>query len=235
MRVAAVQFRAVPGPKAVALERLRLLALRAAPAADLVVLPELAATPYLFPRPALARVVAEPPDGPTLAALAPVARRHRCWIVVGFVEDAGARMHNSALVIGPGGALRCVYRKSLLFPPDAWWCHPGEGAYPAFDTGVGRFGVGICMDLNDPTFVGWCREACLDAVAFPTNWLEEGAPVWPYWASRLAGTGAALVAANTYGREGPLRFAGRSAILTEEAILAAAPPEGDAVVIATLG
>lgn len=234
MRVAAVQFKPVRGRKREALARLRTLAGQAGRAAELVVLPEMAATGYLFPRPELARAVAEPAVGPTFRALAPVAVERRCWIVAGFAEDAGERLYNSAMVLDPDGALAFVYRKTLLFPPDAWWCLPGDSGYRAFETEAGRFGVGICMDLNDEAFTAWCRSAVLDAVAFPTNWVEEGVDVWPYWQARLAGTGAALVAANSYGSEGPLSFTGRSAIVTEGEVLASAPSAGDAVIAATL-
>lgn len=229
MRVAAVQFKPRRGHKAEALRALCDLVRRAAPGADLVVLPEMAATGYLFRTVEAARAVAEPPEGPTFQALAPLAAAHRAWLVAGFAEDAGSRLYNSALVIDPDGALAGVYRKTLLFPPDYWWAHPGDSGYLAFDTGRGRFGVGICMDLNDDRFVAWAATAGIEAIAFPTNWVQEDSDVWGYWADRLRGVDAALVAANSYGPEGPIAFTGRSAVLRRGEVLASAPATGNAV------
>lgn len=230
MRVAAVQFKAEKGRHVLSLAVLRALAEEAAWESDLVVLPEMAATGYLFPSPEAARQVAEPADGATFYVLAPVAVANRCWLVAGFPEIDGDRLFNSALVIDPTGALRFVYRKTLLFEPDEWWALPGDSGYRTFDTDAGRFGVGICMDLNDDGFVVWCAGADLDAIAFPTNWVQEDADVWEYWRMRLLGVDAALVAANTYGSEGPVSFTGRSAILQRGVVLASAPVSGDTVI-----
>jgi len=230
MRVAAVQFKAEKGRKVLSLAVLHALAEEAAWESDLVVLPEMAAVGYLFPSPEEARRVAEPANGPTFSILAPVAAAHHCWLVVGFPEVDGDRLFNSALVIDPTGALRFVYRKTLLFEPDEWWALPGDSGYRAFDTEAGRFGVGICMDLNDDAFVRWCAGADLDAIAFPTNWVQEDVDVWDYWRARLWGVDAALVAANTYGTEGPVAFTGRSAVLQDGVILASAPETGNVVI-----
>jgi len=234
MQVSAVQFKPRRGQKAAALQALGALVDQAAPGADLVVLPEMAAIGYLFRTPAAARAVAEAPEGPTFQALAPLAKAHRAWLVAGFAEDAGPRLYNSALVIDPDGAVAGVYRKTLLFPPDYWWAEPGDSGYLAFDTDAGRFGVGICMDLNDDRFVTWARSARLDALAFPTNWVQEDGDVWGYWRARLHGVDGALVAANTYGPEGPIAFRGLSAILRRGEVLASAPATGDAVIRAAL-
>lgn len=235
MRVAAVQYKPVKGRRDDALADLRRLVSEAAPGSDLVVLPEMAATGYLFPSDEAAGEVAEEPEGPTFQALAPLAAEHGAWLVAGFPERAGDRLYNSALVVDPAGELRFVYRKTLLFPPDHWWAEPGDSGYRAFDTDVGRFGIGICMDLNDDRFLRWMSSAVLDVLAFPANWIQEDADVWGYWAHRMRLSGAALVAANTYGPEGPVEFVGRSAILREDGeVLAHAGPTGEAVIRAVV-
>ncbi len=237
MRVGAVQFRAVRGDVEASRRRLVALARQAAEGSDLVVLPEMAATGYVFPDAAAVRAVSEPPDGPTLAALAPVAREARCWLVAGFPERAGERLFNSALVVDPAGALRFVYRKTLLYEADTPWATPGDSGYRAFDTDAGRFGVGICMDLNDDGFVAWAAGADLDAIAFPTNWVadDSGTSVWDYWAWRLGPMRAALVAANTWGQQDHVRFTGASAVLQQRWVLSHLPEEGDGVLRARAG
>jgi predicted amidohydrolase len=229
VRVGFVQFRARKGDLEGSRSALVALAERAAEGVDLCVLPEMAVSGYVFPDAAAVRQVAERPDGPTARALAAVARRRGCWLVAGFAEDAGDRLYNSALVFDRDGGLAFVYRKTLLYDADLPWATPGDSGYAAFDTGVGRFGVGICMDLNDDRFVAWVRGAGLRAVAFPTNWVSDdsGVDPWAYWAWRLQGVDAALVAANTWGTDGDTRFTGRSAVLRSRVIRAHLPEQGD--------
>lgn len=252
MRVAAIQYKATKGDPHASRRALVRLAEQGARGADLVVLPEMAATGYLFANRAAVLRHAELPRGPTFAALAPVAAAHRCWLVVGIVEDAGVDLFNSALVIDPAGELAFTYRKTLLFDADTTWATRGDSGYRRFDADAGSFGVGICMDLNDPGFTEWAASARLDAIAFPTNWLDEGQPIHGYWAARIAGTGATLVAANSWGFDpltfagryprrrtagrraaGPLLgvpFLGRSTVMTERRLVAVGPAGGNAIV-----
>ncbi|MEZ4235727.1 MAG: carbon-nitrogen hydrolase family protein [Myxococcota bacterium] len=237
MRVGLVQYRARKGDGAGSRGDLVRLATAAAREAQLVVLPEMAATGYAFADAAAVRAVAEPADGPTAAALGAVARAERVWLVAGFPEQAGDRLYNSALVLDPQGRVAFVYRKTLLYDADVPWATPGDSGYRAFETDFGRFGVGICMDLNDDAFVDWVGRSRLDAVAFPTNWVEEpgsGIETWAYWAWRMAGQKAALVAANTWGTDGAMSFTGLSAVLQGGRILASLPAAGDGAVVVTL-
>lgn len=234
MKVAAVQFKARPGDPDASRDALVALATEAADGTDLLVLPEMAVTGYRFEDAEAAREVAEPAGGPTFEALSPIARQNDCWLVCGFPEDAGGKLYNSALVIDPRGALHTTYRKTCLYKDDHTWATPGDGTYPLVDTPRGTFTVGICMDLNDDAFVAWIQEKRPRALAFPTNWVDEDENVWSYWAWRLIDTGCALVAANTYGAEGDLRFRGESAILDDRTILAAGPPDGDEILRAVL-
>ena len=233
MRVAAVQFKPVRGAQVEALTRLQALARRGA-GAELIVLPEMASTGYVFANRAEIAVVAEDVDGPTFTALSPVARELGAWVVVGFAERANDAFFNSALVIDPTGARRFVYRKTLLYDADVPWATPGDSGYRVFDTEHGSFTLGICMDLNDDRFVAWCRGAAARVVALPTNWLDEGEDVWSYWMWRMLGVPSALVAANTYGPEGALAFRGESAIIDRLRVLATAPATGDTVLSAEL-
>jgi len=84
---------------------LDLIARAAAQGADLVVLPELAATGYLLDDPAAAAAAAEPVAGGTrLRAWSAAAARPRLHLVAGFAERGpGWRPYPRAAVIGPGG------------------------------------------------------------------------------------------------------------------------------------
>jgi predicted amidohydrolase len=234
MRVAAVQYKARKGDLDTSLSELVDLATLAAQGRDLVVLPEMAATGYWFPDSGSARLVAETPDGPTYRALAEVARQHGCWLVSGFVEDAGDKLYNSAHVIDPTGKLAHVYRKTMLYEADLPWATPGDSDWRTFETHAGDFAVGICMDLNDDGFIDWLTEHRPRALAFPTNWVDQDHDPWNYWAWRLLETGTALVAANSYGPDGELTIRGESAILLGSTLLATAPKVGNTVLGAIL-
>lgn len=248
MRIAAVQFKARPSFD----EGLRALVQHveeAGRAAELVVCPEMALRGYAFTSRAQVLPVAETADGPTATALGAVARRVGCWVVCGLPERAGDRVYNAALVIDPSGRVVSVYRKTLLFEADVPWAHPGDSGYQAFDADGGRFGVGICMDLNDDRFLAWCQREALDVIALPTNWVQEEGSVWDYWRERLytgwppeldfegrvpdrARVDALLVGANSYGREGAYTLSGASAALTWRSVLVGAPDRGDRVLVA---
>jgi predicted amidohydrolase len=234
VRVAAVQFKADRANPKGARASLAGWVGRAAIGSDLVVCPEMAATGYIFADRAAASLVAEDPTGPTFQALRVHAKENGAWVVAGFPERAGDTLYNSAMVIDARGELAFVYRKTLLFEADETWACPGDSGYVAFETAFGRFGVGICMDLNDPMFLEWSSDSKLDALAFPTNWLDEGGDVWPYWRWRASQAGTTLIAANTYGHDAPLDFVGRSAVVTAARVLSGAPARGDVVVRATL-
>ncbi|MEM6927384.1 MAG: carbon-nitrogen hydrolase family protein, partial [Myxococcota bacterium] len=232
-----VQFRAVKGDVETSRERLVALVERAAVDADLVVCPEMAVTGYVFEHADDVRRVAEPARGPTFEALREVARTRRCFVVAGFPEIDGDTLYNSAWVIDDRGELAFVYRKTLLYTEDLHWAEPGDSGYHAFDVAGVRVGVGICMDLNDDRFVDWIADAECEAVAFPTNWVrsdDDQVDTWTYWAWRLGGLSAALVAANTWGCDGDIEFSGRSAVLADRTIHAALPPCGDGVLRATI-
>lgn len=236
MHLAAVQFKS----KRENLERSRIalvgLVELAAPKSDLVVCPEMATPGYVFESVDSVRQLAELPEGSTFQALSKVAERHRAWVVCGFPErcpDTGL-LFNSAMVIDEFGELVHVYRKSLLYEADEVWATPGRREYPLLRTPFGSLSVGICMDMNDPAFVAWLQRMQPDVLAFPTNWLDEGEPVWPYWVWRLQGIHSALVAANSYGPDGPISFCGTSAIVRGPRVLAGLGPSGDGVARARL-
>src|SRR5918994_3375717 len=69
----------------------------AAAGAQVVVLPELAASGYVFRDAAEARALAEPPGGPTVSGWAERAAAHGLVVVGGFAEEAGQTLYNSAV------------------------------------------------------------------------------------------------------------------------------------------
>ena len=139
--------------------------------ADLVVLPELATSGYVFETVDELRAVAVSDDHEIFGEWAELAAtREGAVIVGGFAELADdGRLFNSAAVVDASG-VRASYRKVHLWDQEKRFFTPGADAPPVVSTAHGRVGVMICFDLEFPE---WTRIAALagaDILAVPTNW-----------------------------------------------------------------
>ena len=124
--------------------------LAAVAGADLLVLPELAASGYEFADRDEALALAEPfGDGPISVATARIAETHRVTLVVGYPERDGARLYNSCLLASPDGRL-ANYRKLHLFDRELALFDPGDRAPEVVETPAGRVGMMICFDWVFP-------------------------------------------------------------------------------------
>jgi predicted amidohydrolase len=93
---------------------------------------------------------AEAVPGPTTEFLGDLARRLKVWIVAGLYERSGARLYNTAVLVGRDGRLVGRYRKMSL--PDEeieGGITPGSET-PVFETDFGRVGLMICWDSSYP-------------------------------------------------------------------------------------
>ncbi len=118
--------------------------------ADLLVLPELFNTGYLFTDAGeVAALSEEIPGGKTADFLMGLAKRKGIHLLGGLAERDGARCYNSAVLVSPRGVVG-TYRKVHLFFEEKLWFAPGEGEFPVFDIGVCRLGVMICFDWFFP-------------------------------------------------------------------------------------
>jgi len=137
--------------------------------AEVVVLPELMSSGYVFESQREARALAERPDGPTVTAWTQLAAEHNVVIVGGFCEAADMQVFNSAVLVDRSG-LRCVYRKAHLWDAEPQWFAAGAAPPPVVVTQYGRIAVMICYDLEFPE---WVRLPALDGAQLlcaPTNW-----------------------------------------------------------------
>lgn len=143
--------------------------------AQLIVLPELATSGYVFRDLEEVREVAEPADGPTTRRLAALAKQRDLVVVAGFPERSGNLLYNSAVLVDQSG-IRAVYRKAHLWDQESDFFTPGSAPPPVVDTAVGRVGMVVCYDLEFPE---WMRAVALqgaDVVCAPTNWPAEARP-----------------------------------------------------------
>lgn len=235
VRVAAVQYRPVPGDREANLVALEALVLRAgAQGASLVVLPELCTTGLVLGSPAAAAALAEPLGGATTERLGRIARRTGAHLAAGLpTRSAGGELHNTQVLLGPRGDLLGHYHKNHLYGTDFSWAQPGRG-YRVVPTALGAVGLCVCFDVN---FAGaWeaLRAGGAELVAFSTAWVDE-APPWPHWLGPVGRYQIPLVAGNTWGEEGEIRFSGGSGVLHPAGgLVAATAPDGDAVVASDL-
>jgi len=139
--------------------------------AELVVLPELCDSGYVFTGEAEARALASPAaDNPTLRGWQALAGRHATTIVGGFCElGEDGLVYNSAAVVGADGAL-AVYRKAHLWDAEKLVFTPGEAPPPVVELPFGRIGLMICYDLEFPEWVRLPALAGADLIAAPVNW-----------------------------------------------------------------
>jgi predicted amidohydrolase len=143
----------------------------AAAGAELVVLPELCNTGYVFQSRAEARALAEEvPAGPTSAPWMEIAARRKLHIVAGITERDGDRLYNAAVVIGPDGFIG-RYRKVHLWADEALYFTPGDLGFPVFDTPLGRIGCHICYDCWFPESFRLAALQGAEIMCVPTNWV----------------------------------------------------------------
>ena len=125
--------------------------------ADLVVLPELCTTGYLFPSRSEVAKLAEPvPASHTCETMATLSRETGSTIVWGMPVLAGSRIFNSAVMVTPLGEFH-VYHKAHLFVDEKDLFDPGDSPFPVFDvflpspSGRGKgegikIGMLVCFD-----------------------------------------------------------------------------------------
>lgn len=152
--------------------RTRAAILRAAAAgAQVVVVPELANTGYMFADLSELQGVAEPLDGPTVQEWTELARDHQLIVVGGLAEKGtGGVVYNTAVLLDESG-LRASYRKVHLWDNEKNNLFTaGSDLPPVVDTALGRIGVMVCYDLEFPE---WVRMAALEGAELlcaPVNW-----------------------------------------------------------------
>jgi N-carbamoylputrescine amidase len=221
--------------------------------ARLILLSELFATPYFCQDQIAAFFDLAAPfqSHPLLARFAALARELGVVLPVSFFERSGPAFYNSVVVIDADGAMLGTYRKSHI--PDGpgytekFYFSPGDSGFRAWDTAVGRIGVGICWDQWFPEAARIMALKGAEILLYPTAIGSE--PQDPtldtagHWQRVMQGHAAAnlvpVVAANRFGveegRQGTtITFYGTSFIAgpTGE-LLTAANRSSEAVLTAT--
>ena len=237
-RVAAWQCR--PGPLDVEgnLRRLdQICATAAARQVEVLVTPEMFASGYGLTPEQVSRL-AEDSGGPTEAAVAQIARRHRLAIVYGHPESAASgRPYNAATLVGPDGVVRGRHRKVHLFGDvDRALFSPSAQRPAAFDFDGSRAGLLICYDVEFPEAV---RRLAIDGartVLVPTANMAGYEVVQQLLVrARACENGCGLVYANYCGADDLFEYNGLSVICGPGGeVLAQASAQGEELIVADL-
>jgi len=193
----------------------RALSLSAPLDAELIVIPELWSSGYVFSsRAEVARLAEDARRGVTARALASAARRERRHYVAGFPERHAGRFFNSAMLVGPGG-VRAIYRKLHLFEREREWFSPGDLPLAVHRVGRARVGMMICFDWRFPEVARVLALMGADVLAHPSNLVFSQAPEG--MRTRALENHVYAVTANRTGIEsrpgGRVAFTGRSQIV----------------------
>jgi predicted amidohydrolase len=242
--VACAQIEPVVGRKRENLEKSADWIERAAKAgANLVVLPELCDSGYVFDsRTEAAALASRYDDGESTDLWTELAKARNLVVVAGFCERVGDRLHNSAAVIGPQGRIG-LFRKVHLWGDENLFFTPGDLGFPVFDTPLGTIGVGVCYDGWFPEFFRSCALKGAELVCVPTNWVPIPGqdPSREAMANILLMAAAhsnsiCIAAANRVGTERGQPFIGQSLIVSHTGWPVAGPasPDREELIVAEI-
>lgn len=206
---------------------------------DLAVLPELWATGYFaFDR---YDAEAEPLDGPTIEALAVVARSKGTWLLAGSVVERDPRgcLYNTSVLLDSGGQIAHSYRKVHLFGHNSRersLLTAGESIAVA-STPLGKLAVTTCYDLRFPELYRCAVDQGAEVFLVPSAWPRARADHWDVLTrARAIENQAYVVAVNGVGpAAGGVELAGRSrAVDPWGDVVTEAPDSNEATLLVTL-
>ena len=212
------------------------IAAAAAFGAELVVLPELSDTGYVFADRDEAAALADP--GPTVDGWVADAREFDVVVVGGYCDRAGDTLTNSAAVVDGSGVL-ARYDKVHLWGREPEVFTPGAAPPPVVDTAIGRIGLLVCYDLEFPEWVRLAADGGADVVAAPVNWPladrpEGERPIEVVKAQAAAAYyGVHVVVADRCGNDRGTRWVGGACIVDRTGYLAAGPSLENAPALVT--
>lgn len=206
--------------------------------ADVLVLPELANSGYMYAAPIDLAPYAEPGDGsgPFLTALHGLAAETGGVIVTGFAERAADGLYNSAAAVNATGVVQ-VYRKTHLFLNEKSLFLPGNTGFRVFEHGGARIGMMVCFDWYFPESARTLALAGAQIIAHPSNLVLPHCQT--AMVTRCLENRVFAVTTNRYGTEelgaASLTFTGASQLVNPLGQrLLEAPVVGDCVLIAEI-
>ena len=222
VRVALVQFDAVPEAVPENLDKMRQWVLEARKAgARWIMFHEGTVCDYT---PSLATFAEAVPDGRSTRAMATLAQEHDCFISFGLSESDKGKYFITQVFVGPEGLVH-RYRKSWLWRTTEdqgyrnEWARYDPGAGPEiFELDGVRATCFICADGEAPRCIERARLLGPEIVFFPNN--RGALPDFEVFGERARAIGAPMLVTNRTGRSwahdsagGCVIFSGRGEIL----------------------
>jgi len=235
VRIGCCQIEPKVGRKQENVEKTILFAEEAAEGgADIILLPELANTGYVFEtRSEAFELSEEVPKGETVQAWESFARKQKAYLVAGISEREEGRLYNSSVLIGPDGYIG-KYRKLHLWDREKLFFEPGDLGLPIFHTPFGRLAMYICYDMWFPELARIYALLGVDAILNVTNWVasenrtEDGRVTEAICVAQANLNSIFIAAADRIGVERGQPFLGRSMIASPTGELLAGPASYDA-------
>jgi len=225
----------------------RLVRDAAAGGARLIVLPEKWNVPLGDPERMLA--AAQPLDGPTVRWASALARELGIDLVAGSIVErveGQAKGANTSVHLGPDGELRAVYRKLHLFDVEVAGevyresdtDEPGDEIVSSQLADGTVLGMSVCYDIRFPELYRALAARGARILSVPAAFtLRTTRDQWEVMLrARAIENQVFVVAANQFGEHAPRKSSGgRSSIVDAwGAVLAQAPEEGEAAIVADL-
>lgn len=187
---------------------------------DLIVIPELANSGYLFTSQDEVRELSEIiPDGEYCCVLKEISASKKSYIVSGICERDRDTYYNSAILVYPNGQIK-TYRKIHLFYEEKLWFSQGNFPFTVHEievvgTGKVKIGMMVCYDWIYPEAARTLSLIGAQIICHPANL------VMPYcqdaMVTRALENGIFTITANRIGKEKrrnkELTFTGMSEII----------------------
>jgi len=138
--------------------------------ADLIVLPELSNSGYLYDSVKSLQPYSETNDGSGefLSALKVIAKQSNGLVIAGYAEKAGDKLYNSAAAVSPGEILG-NYRKVHLYANEKDLFEPGNSGFQVVEWKNVKIGMMICFDWIFPEATRTLALAGAQIIAHPAN------------------------------------------------------------------
>ncbi len=166
--------------------------------ADLIVLPELFATGYLFESGEELARMAEDPDGPTVTALKGLSKEFNTALIGTVAERSGDDIYNTCYAVSDG-EVAGTYRKVHLFDREKEIFTAGDTPFPVIGIKGARVGLMICFDWIFPEVARSLALSGAQILCHPSNLVLPHCP--PAMVTRAIENHVFVITANRVGME----------------------------------
>ncbi|MBI2548980.1 acyltransferase [Candidatus Woesearchaeota archaeon] len=181
--------------------------------ADLLVLPELCNTGYMFnDKHELGGVAEKVPEGKTTQTWIKLCKENNLFLVGGLAEQDDSCFYNSSILVGPKGFIS-KYRKIHLYLNEKKLFTPGNFELQVFRAGDANLGLMICFDFMFPEAARVLALQGSDIICCPMNLVSPPSRVMTVMKARALENGVYVIAVNRVGKERGHCFQGGSEVI----------------------